>query len=160
MDKNSIKQIPLELVSVILNNHNNQKLAMSKCPVVYTRQNTKDVLYSIKKQNRLTSLSAAIDLLIATVSMYQMNDVDNLGDVLLYDKDLKMDLKVNKGVTRSVVVNGREFYSLATCARTYKVSKQTVINRINDLDNYKWRNWNYSDEDLKLKYDDRRVRDK
>jgi len=47
--------------------------------------------------------------------------------------------------------------SLGSVTRMYKITRQTVINRIKDTKNKRWRNWNYADEDIEYKYSDKRV---
>lgn len=152
-----LAQIPLELVNILLTNHGGKKKTLMEGVPVKVQQKTKDVLESIKKQNNLRSMSDVIDSLIATVSMQQVVEIGDIKKLKMFDKDLKKDMIENKGVTRTVVVNNREFYSVGSVARTYKITRQTVINRIKDLKTYKWRSWNYADEDIAIKYDPRRV---
>ncbi len=156
IDSLKIENIPIELVNFITHNHLGKKKSLMEGCQVKLQERTKDVLDSIKVQNGMSSISNTIDLLISTVVMYQINEVDDPSQLSIYDALMKKDIKKD-GYTRPVNVNGREFYSVSKCANQYRVSRQTVINRINNLNNPKFRKWNYSDEDLDVKYDKRRI---
>jgi hypothetical protein len=161
MDKLKVKQVPIELVNVLMNNHDGRKKTLMEGAQVKLQQRTKDVLDSIKKQNGMSSISNTIDLIIGALSMYQMQEIEDLKDVIIYDINQAKDVKYN-GHVRAVNVNGREFYSVSRCANQYRCSRQTVLNRINDLENPKWKKWNYADEmnNLDIKYNKNRVVDK
>lgn len=146
-----LKAIPLELVNALISHHNGEKKSINRGSPVLMQQRTKDALHYIKKVNNLCSMSDAIDMLIATVSLYQVSDDDYEGMLEIYTPDMKRDI-ARQGNTRAVIVNGKYFYSLEACARFYKVSRMTVMRRIENLKNTKFRKWNYADEDLDLKY--------
>lgn len=152
-----MQPIPMQLVNMLMSNHLGKKKSLMGGSQLKIQHQTKETLDTIKRINKMASLSNTIDMLITTVALYQLNDMDDLSTVQLYDKDLNADIKYN-GHTREVDINGRIFYSLASVARTYKCTKKTVLNRIKSMDS-KWRKWNYMNEDVSVKYDKRRVLD-
>lgn len=149
-----MKMIPLELINVLLTNHNGMKKSLMEGTPIKIQQKTKDVLMAIKRANGLSSTSNAIDLLVATVVMYQLNDKDYDGKTMLYEAEQLKDMRSNKGVSRSVIVNGKEFYSVYSVAKAYKISRQTVMYRISNVTSYRFKGWNYAGEDVELKYRD------
>jgi len=146
-----MKLIPLEIVNTLISNHSGLKKSLMQGSPINIQQKTKDAIMAIKRINGLSSASNAIDLLIATVMLYQIDDSSYDGTLTLYSKD---QLKSNKGVPRSVIVEGKEYYTVYSVAKTYKVSRQTVLYRIRNTHSYRFRGWNYLGEDLKLKYMD------
>lgn len=144
-----MKLIPLEIVNTLLSNHNGTKKSLMRGNPINIQQKTKDVLMTIKRANGLSSASNAIDLLVATVMLYQINDPQYEGVVTIYDPE---QLKSNRGVQRSVIVNGKEYYSVYNVAKTHRISRQTVMYRIKNTKSYKFKGWNYAGEDLELKY--------
>lgn len=145
-----IEMIPLELVNILMSNHNGTKKTLMEGNPIKIQQKTKDVLMSIKDSNKLASVSNAIDLLISVVAMYQVNDARYSKDIEFYDKSMKKDI-ARAGVARSVIIKGREFYSLDKACTHYKISRMTLMRRIKSMKT-EYRHWNYADEDLEHKY--------
>lgn len=148
----SIKAIPLELINVLMTNHNGMKKSLMAGVPINIQQKTKDVLMHIKKANGLSSASNAIDLLIATVSLYQLNDENYKDKYEIFDKEQLSDIKTNKGVSKTIIVDGKELYSIASACRFFKISRGTVLYRIKNTKSHKFRGWNFSDEDVSIKY--------
>ena len=145
------KAIPLELVNVLVTNHSGQKVGLMDGTPIKIHQKTKDVLSQLKMINGMSSINNTIELLIANLALYQVDDPDYQNQLEVYDKSMKKEISKG-GSLRACVINGKEFYSLGAAAQYYGVSRQTLHNRIANTKNSKFRKWNYADEDLDLKY--------
>ena len=146
-----LKVIPFDIINMIANNVKKKTLneSSSVCKLQYE---TKLALMNIRDQNNLKSISDTVDMLICGLALQQYKDDNRSEEVLLAGR---RDFSKG-GIARPVIVNNKEFYSVSSCAKFYKKSSVTIINRIKDLGS-KYRNWNYKDEDVSIKYDKRRV---
>lgn len=145
----NMKAIPLDLVSTLFDNHSGYKKGLSYGHPIKIQQKTKDALDYLKKDNNLTSISDTIDLLIACASMSQVTDSESFAKVKKFPK-------TSGGNTRVCIIEGKQFYSIESAAKMYKVDRLTIMNRIKSTRS-RWKYWNYANEDLNLKYSTNRV---
>jgi hypothetical protein len=146
MKNQDIKNIPLEVINRI---KSNRKTLISGYNIKI-HSSTRDALHHIKQQNDLRSLSDTIDMLISYVAYSQLDKMDDSEFV----KSTQIENVYGRG--KHCIVKGREYYSIQAVANKYKIDRRTVDERIKSL-RPKWRDWNFADEDVELKYDKRRI---
>jgi len=147
-----LKMIPVYVMQRIADAHNKKKLAEAR-ETIWIQKDTKNALLVIKQMNELSSVSNVIDLLLSAVSLEQYSDPKNIGSLL---KEHKIEI-AKGGSTRSVTINGKEFYTIASAARFYKCTTMTIRNRVNDLVTPKYKGWNFTNEDIGIKYSKNRI---
>ena len=149
---NTLKMIPVSIMQKIANSQNKRRLADAR-ETIWIQKDTKNALLVIKQMNGISSVSNVIDLLLSMVSLEQYSDPKNTATLL---RESRIEI-AKGGTTRTVILDGKEFYSINSAAKFYKCTPMTVRNRINDLVSTKWKDWNFANEDIELKYSKHRV---
>lgn len=151
--ESDLKLIPRSVLDMIYHNRTRRDKVSDSNSVIKVRDNTRNALMVLKQMNGVNSLTDVVDMLISMVALTQYNDDKNFEKMM---EETKFELSKG-GVSRSVTVGNREFYSVASCAKFYKITPTTVRNRIENLHNYKYKIWNYTDEDKDVKYASNRI---
>lgn len=149
---NTLKMIPVSIMQKIANSQNKRRLADAR-ETIWIQKDTKNALLVIKQMNGISSVSNVIDLLLSMVSLEQYSDPKNT-EALLRESRIEI---AKGGTPRTVILDGKEFYSINSAAKFYKCAPMTIRNRINDLVSTKWKDWNFANEDIELKYSKHRV---
>ena len=116
------------------------------------RQSTKEALWFIKKQNKMTVMCDAIDLLISTVCFSQMSESSQniLKNIYKAEKTGKHAFKNTSGTwismkEKEVIVKGVRYDSIKACAEWFGVHRKTVQYRLQSL-KPKWKHWQYLED--------------
>lgn len=153
IDKMSL--IPFELLEdlsrSVRNNNIKRHIGDNRGKVqVFVTKETRDALSAIKIMNKLSSMNSSIDLLIATVGMFQYQNPEYAKDIIKHSKEELNKLKNNRG-ERPCIIEGERFKSINQVGKHHKIHAQTVHYRLTSK-SLIYREWNLEGEDVLAKY--------